>query len=78
LPVYRCDWCGRFYSSPLPDGSACQNHIIEHNERLTASIVLFNKRLALNAPVYPTAIHFDKAGKSEPARPAVKEGRDDV
>ena len=37
MSVYRCDWCGRFYSSPLPEGSACPNHIPEHNARLTAS-----------------------------------------
>lgn len=27
MPVYRCDWCGKFYSSPLPDGTACPNHL---------------------------------------------------
>jgi hypothetical protein len=48
MPVYRCDWCGRFYSSPLPDGSACQNHIPEHNARLTASIARHNERLAFD------------------------------
>ncbi len=46
MSVYRCDRCGRFYSSPLPEGSACQNHIPEHNARLTASIKKFNERLA--------------------------------
>jgi hypothetical protein len=44
-PVYRCDWCGRFYSSPLPEGSACDDHIPEHNERLTRNIARFNARL---------------------------------
>ena len=43
--VYRCDWCGRFYSSPLPEGSACVNHIPEHNARLEKAIALFNARL---------------------------------
>jgi hypothetical protein len=45
MPVYRCDWCGRFYSSPLPEGSACANHIPEHNERLRLSIQRHNARL---------------------------------
>jgi hypothetical protein len=48
--TYRCDWCGRFYSSPLPEGSACPNHIPEHNARLTASIKRFNQRLAAARP----------------------------
>jgi hypothetical protein len=43
--VYRCEWCGRFYSSPLPDQSACQNHIPEHNARLAKDIERFNARL---------------------------------
>jgi hypothetical protein len=43
--VYRCDWCGRFYSSSLPEGSACPNHIPEHNARLAASIARHNARL---------------------------------
>lgn len=43
---YTCDWCGRFYWSPLPEGSACPNHIAEHSERLRASIERFNARLA--------------------------------
>lgn len=46
MPVYRCDWCGRFYSSPLPEGSACPSHIPEHNERLRRQIAAFNARLA--------------------------------
>lgn len=46
MPVYRCDWCGRFYSSPLPEGSACPNHIPEHNARFTRSIEEHNTRLA--------------------------------
>jgi hypothetical protein len=45
MPVYRCDWCGRFYSSPLPEGSACDEHIHEHNERHSADIARFNERL---------------------------------
>lgn len=44
--VYRCDWCGRFYSSPLPEPSSCPNHIPEHNVRLRTSIEHFNSRLA--------------------------------
>lgn len=46
MPVYHCDWCGRFYSSQLPDGSACDRHIPEHNERLRKSIEQHNQRLA--------------------------------
>lgn len=45
MTVFRCDWCGRFYSSPLPEGSACDNHIPEHNARLRASIERHNARL---------------------------------
>lgn len=45
MTVYRCDWCGRFYSSPLPEWSACDDHIPEHNARLTASIARHNARL---------------------------------
>jgi hypothetical protein len=45
MSVYRCDWCGRFYSSPLPEGSACDNHIPEHNERLTAQIARHNEKV---------------------------------
>lgn len=43
--VYRCDWCGRFYHSTLPEGSACPNHIPEHNARLRESIARHNRRL---------------------------------
>jgi hypothetical protein len=45
MPVYRCEWCGRFYSSPLPEGTACENHIMEANERLERDIARFNARL---------------------------------
>jgi hypothetical protein len=34
--------CGRFYSSPLPEGSSCVNHIPEWNEWLTKQIAQFN------------------------------------
>lgn len=47
MTVYRCDWCGRFYSSALPEPSACANHIPEHNERLQAQIARFNAKLAV-------------------------------
>jgi hypothetical protein len=43
--VYRCEWCGRFYSSPLPEDSACPDHIPEHNERLKRQIERHNARL---------------------------------
>jgi len=56
--VYRCDWCGRFYSSPLPEGSACDDHIPEHNERLRASIERFNRRLGVG---------LDRGGVSFPS-----------
>lgn len=32
--VYRCEWCGRFYKSSLPDGSACPNHIFQYNAKI--------------------------------------------
>jgi hypothetical protein len=54
MPVYRCEWCGRFYSSPQPEGSACQDHIPEHNARLTADIERFNSRLARRTAQPPT------------------------
>jgi hypothetical protein len=47
--VYKCEWCGRFYSSPLPDRSACDAHIPEHNERLSKSIKRFNAKLKSRA-----------------------------
>jgi hypothetical protein len=58
MPVYRCDWCGRFYSSPLPEGSACDNHIPEHNARLSASIARHNQRLN-GLPVAPALLKID-------------------
>lgn len=48
--LYRCDWCGRFYSSPLPEPSACQNHIPKHNELLRKQIERFNERLKGREP----------------------------
>lgn len=45
MTVYRCDWCGRFYSSPLLEGSSCANHIPEHIERHRRSIERHNQRL---------------------------------
>ena len=48
--VFRCDWCGRFYSSHLPEGSACRDHIVDHNERLAQDIAASNKRLLVLAP----------------------------
>ena len=44
--VYRCRWCGRFYSSPLPEESACRDHIHEANERQRQEIERFNARLS--------------------------------
>lgn len=44
--IYHCDWCGRFYASALPEGSACQNHIPEHNKRLRDAIEKHNAKLA--------------------------------
>jgi hypothetical protein len=45
MAVYRCSWCGRFYSSSLPEGSACANHIPEWNEWLRKHIEKFNAKL---------------------------------
>lgn len=47
--VYRCDWCGRFYASQLPESSSCPNHVQEHNARLRAQIERFNSRLSPSA-----------------------------
>lgn len=46
MTTYRCEWCGRFYSSALPEPSACLDHIPEHNARLEADIARFNAKLA--------------------------------
>lgn len=54
MPVYRCDWCGRFYSDPSPEGSACQDHITEHNERLRKGIERHNAKI--EKVVHPTLI----------------------
>lgn len=51
MSVYRCEWCGRFYSSPLPEDSACPNHIPEHNERLRQSIERHNAKIGRNRHV---------------------------
>ena len=45
MTVYRCDWCGRFYSSPLPEKSACDDHVLDHNARLMESIDRHNAKL---------------------------------
>lgn len=45
MATFRCDWCGRFYSSPLPDGSACDDHQHEYSVRLRQEIDRFNARL---------------------------------
>lgn len=46
MSVYRCEWCGRFYRSQLPEPSACPNHVPEHNAKLEADIQRFNAKLA--------------------------------
>lgn len=33
-PVHRCEICGRFFSSPLPDSSACDDHVYDYNRRI--------------------------------------------
>ena len=50
MATYRCDWCGRFYSSELPEPSACESHIPEHRRRLMLAIDKHNARLASKAP----------------------------
>ena len=45
MAVYRCEWCGRFYSSPLPEPSGCEAHIREANERLARQIAAHNERI---------------------------------
>ena len=31
--VFRCVLCGRFFSSPLPESSACSDHIYDYNRQ---------------------------------------------
>jgi hypothetical protein len=45
MPVHRCHWCGKFYSSEVPDSYGCPNHIVEHNAMLAANITKFNAKL---------------------------------
>jgi hypothetical protein len=49
MRTYRCDWCGRFYSSPLPDPSACDDHLYEHGELLKARIEKHNAKMRANS-----------------------------
>lgn len=46
MAVYKCDWCGRFYSSQLPEPTACADHIPEANARLRKDIAEFNAKLS--------------------------------
>lgn len=50
METYRCRYCGRFYRGYPPEGSACPNHIDEHNRDLRASIERHNARLKVAAP----------------------------
>lgn len=43
---HRCEWCGKFFSSPLPDAFGCKNHIAEHNAKMQRSIDEHNRKLA--------------------------------
>lgn len=60
MSLFRCAWCGKFYSSELPDGSACREHIPEHNVRLAKDIAQFNAKLK---PAQPAADRAGRAGK---------------
>ena len=46
MAAFRCQWCGRFFSSELPEASGCPNHILEANEQLRKSIEKHNAKLA--------------------------------
>ncbi len=43
--IYRCQFCGRFYSSELPEATACPDHASEAAEKLRRDIARFNVRL---------------------------------
>lgn len=49
--IYNCEWCGRFYSSPLPEPSSCPNHIPEWNKKLSKMINEFNQRITFSHPI---------------------------
>ena len=56
MPTYRCDWCGRFYSSPLPEPSSCRDHIPEWNAKLTRMIADFKSTIVTSSPARRGAI----------------------
>lgn len=47
---HRCQFCGRWFTSELPDGYGCPNHIHEGSEALRRSIEQHNARLAPPSP----------------------------
>lgn len=51
--LYRCEWCGRFYSSPLPEPTGCDAHIQEANVGLHKGIAAHNARLLVASPATP-------------------------
>jgi len=50
MAVYRCPWCGRFYASPLPEGTACADHAADYNEQHRRDIERFNAKLQKESP----------------------------
>lgn len=47
---HRCDYCGRFYSSPLPDGNGCREHAHLGRQEREERIKAYNRRLAEQRP----------------------------
>jgi hypothetical protein len=47
--VYRCRFCGKFYSSPLPEATACRDHQDAYSEWLRKDIERFNAKLKAQA-----------------------------
>ena len=50
MPVYRCKWCGLFYTSTLPESHGCYRHQPEANAELQKSIEKHNAQLAAAPP----------------------------
>ena len=42
---HRCEWCGRWFASELPEPRGCSNHVREADEALRRDIERFNARL---------------------------------
>lgn len=47
MSLHRCQWCGRFFASALPEPLGCPDHTREANEALRLSILRHNAKLQL-------------------------------